>query len=371
MAVDFKSFQKPIDCDVHPVVPGLPSLMPYLDDMWREMVLRRGIDELVSISYPTHSPMTTRADWRGADGRTATTPELLAAQALDPFGTGTAILNCLYGVQLPFSEDMGAVFARAVNDWIAKEWLDRDPRLRASIVVPVQSTELAVEEIERLAGDKRFVSVLLLVMGEVPLGRRQHWPIYAAAERHGLSISIHAGSSYRNPPSPVGWTSYYTEEYINQAGAFQTQLTSLICEGVFAKFPGLKVVMLESGFTWLPGYLWRLEKFWKGIRMEVPWVDRPPGQIVREHVRFSLQPVDGPPEAAAMLRLMEHMQSDELLVFSTDYPHWQFDGQDVMPEGFSPELIRKITIDNPLNAFPRLLSGTSKNQAASKQELTS
>jgi hypothetical protein len=35
MAVEF-----PIDCDVHPVVPGLPALMPYLDEMWREQVVR-------------------------------------------------------------------------------------------------------------------------------------------------------------------------------------------------------------------------------------------------------------------------------------------------------------------------------------------
>lgn len=348
------SLPLPIDCDVHPVLPGLPALMPYLDDMWREQVVRRGIDELYSISYPSNAPITTRADWKGADGRTATTPELLAAQGMDPFGTGTAILHCLYGVQLPFSEDMGAVFTRALNDWIVAEWLDRDPRLRASIVVPVQSVALAVAEIERLASDKRFVSVLLLVMGETPLGRRQHWPIYEAAERHGLSLAIHAGSSYRNPPSPLGWTSYYTEEYVNQANAFQSQLTSLICEGVFAKFSTLKVVLLESGFTWLPGYLWRLEKFWKGVRMEVPWVDRPPGEIVRDRVRLSLQPIDAPPDADDMLRLMDHMKSDELLVFSTDYPHWQFDGQDALPTCFSPELVRKITVDNPLNAFPRL-----------------
>ena len=325
------SLSLPIDCDVHPVLPGLPALMPYLDDMWREQVVRRGIDELYSISYPSNAPITTRADWKGADGRTATTPALLAAQAMDPFGTGTAILHCLYGVQLPFSEDMGAVFTRALNDWIVAEWLDRDPRLRASIVVPVQSVALAVAEIERLASDRRFVSVLLLVMGETPLGRRQHWPIYEAAERHGLSLAIHAGSSYRNPPSPIGWTSYYTEEYVNQANAFQSQLTSLICEGVFSKFPALKVVLLESGFTWLPGYLWRLEKFWKGVRMEVPWVDRPPGEIVRDRVRFSLQPIDAPPDGDDMLRLMDHMKSDELLVFSTDYPHWQFDGQDALP----------------------------------------
>jgi predicted TIM-barrel fold metal-dependent hydrolase len=349
MAVEF-----PIDCDVHPVVPGLPALMPYLDEMWREQVVRRGIDELHSISYPSNAPLTTRADWKGEDGRAATDVGILAAQLLEPFATGTAILNCLYGVQLPFSEDMGAAFARAVNDWIAAEWLDRDPRLRASIVVPVQSAELAVAEIERHAADRRFVSVLLLVAGETPLGRRQHWPIYEAAERHGLSLAIHAGSSYRHPPSPLGWTSYYTEDYVNQAQAFQTQLTSLICEGVFAKFPTLKVVMLESGFTWLPGYVWRLEKFWRGARVEIPWVDRPPGEIVRERVRFSLQPFDGPPDVASVNRLMEHMQSDALLLFSTDYPHWQFDGRAAIPDGFPPELVRKITVGNPLNAFPRL-----------------
>ena len=83
-----------------------------------------------------------------------------------------------------------------VNDWIAKEWLDRDPRLRASIVVPTQNVEYAVDEIERCAKDRRFVQILVLAMQETPLGRRRHWwPIYAAAERHGLPIGIHPGSS--------------------------------------------------------------------------------------------------------------------------------------------------------------------------------
>ena len=47
-------------------------------------------------------------------------------------------------------------------------------------------------------------------------------------------------------------------------------------------------------------------------------------------------------------RLFDHMQSDELLLFSTDYPHWQFDGDAVLPEGMSSDLVRKIMIDNPL-----------------------
>jgi predicted TIM-barrel fold metal-dependent hydrolase len=344
----------PIDCDLHPAVPAMSSLMPYLDDMWRETVERRGIDELNTIAYPSNSPLTVRGDWRDASGKPAATAERLGVAALDPFCTSMAICNCLYGVQATFSEDLGAAMARAVNDWIAREWLDRDPRLRASIVVPQQNAELAAAEIERCAGDHRFVQVMLLVSGELPLGRRQNWPIYAAAERHGLPIGIHAGSSYRHPNTPVGWSSYLTEEYVNHAGAFQTQLTSLIAEGVFAKFPKLLFVLMESGVTWLPGYLWRLTKFWKGLRSEVPWVADPPATMVRERVRLTLQPFDGPPDPATITRFMEHMQSDELLLFSTDYPHWQFEGSEVMPAGLDAALARKIMVDNPLRTYARL-----------------
>ena len=114
------------------------------------------------------------------------------------------------------------------------------------------------------------------------------------------------------------------------------------------------MVMLERGFTWLPAYLWRLHKFWRGVRMETPWVDRAPAEIVRSNIRFSLQPVDAPPDSTTLNRLFDHMQSDELLLFSTDYPHWQFDGDEVLPPGLSPDLVRKIMIDNPLKTYGRL-----------------
>ena len=259
-----------------------------------------------------------------------------------------------------FSEDMADAFCRALNDWLVKEWLDKDPRLRGSIVIPVQSVEKAVAEIERCASDRRFVQVLMLVMGDMPLGKRAYWPIYAAAERLGLPIGIHAGSNYHNPPTSVGWGSYHIEDYVAQAAAFQTQLTSLIVEGVFARHPNLKMVMLESGFTWLPSYLWRLHKFWRGVRMETPWVDRAPLEIVRSNIRFSLQPIDAPPDPATLNRLFDHMQSDELLLFSTDYPHWQFDGDAVLPEGMSSDLVRKIMIDNPHATYPRLKQPVAK-----------
>jgi len=343
-----------IDCDVHPAVPGMKALAPYLDEFWRDSVEERGIGGLDSISYPPNAPLSVRADWRGKGGAGGTNVVEMQRTVFDQLGASVAILNCIYGVQLGFNEDMARAFTRAVNDWVVKEWLDRDPRLRASIVLPMQNVEYAVDEIERLAGDRRFVQVLVLAMQENPLGRRSYWPIYAACERHGLPLGIHAGSSYRHPVTSLGWPSYYIEDYVAQAQGFQSQVTSLITEGVFAKFPGLKVVLIESGVTWLPGFLWRFSKFWRGLRAEIPWVDRPPDEIVRDHFRLTVQPFDAPEEVEAAERAIEHLRSDDMLLFASDYPHWQFDGDEAMPKAIPAALHRKIRVDNPLATYGRL-----------------
>jgi uncharacterized protein len=144
------------------------------------------------------------------------------------------------------------------------------------------------------------------------------------------------------------------EDYVVQAQAFAGVLNSLITEGVFVEFPRLKVVLMESGVSWLPNYLWRANKTWRAMRAEVPWQTRPPADFVREHVRLTLQPFDEPPTARQLERIIEQIGSDEILLFSTDYPHWHFDGEDCLPDGLSPDLVRKITVDNPLATYSRL-----------------
>jgi predicted TIM-barrel fold metal-dependent hydrolase len=345
-----------IDCDIHPAVPNMRALLPYLDEYWRDAIVSRGIagaNQDLS-SYPPNAPLSVRPDWKPEKGNAGTDIALLKTQALDAFGTRFAIANPLHGALVYANEYMAAALCSAVNDWMAKEWLDADPRLRASILVPAESPELAVAEIERLAHDRRFVQVLFLVMGGIPLGKRFYWPIYAAAEKHGMPIGVHAGSMYRNAPTSIGWGSFQLEDYVAQSQAFEGQLLSLVSEGVFVKFPALKVVMIESGFTWLPAYFWRADKTWRGVRSEVPWLDRPPSEVVREHVRFTIQPTDEPPDPAQLTRVLEQIGSDDVLLFSTDYPHWHYEGEDVIPAGIPPALLRKILVDNALATYPRL-----------------
>jgi predicted TIM-barrel fold metal-dependent hydrolase len=345
-------FQGAIDCDIHPRVPTPRMLSRHMDAHWRDAVEVRGIESFEAICYPPGAPLTMRPDWRagGAD----LSAQAVGAALLDRFRFQAAICNCLFPVPFFRDENLAAAFAQALNDWLAAEWLDKDQRLLGSAVLPIQSVERSVAEIERRAADRRFVQVLLLAMGESPLGKSRYWPIYAAAERHGFTIGIHAGSSYHQAPTGSGWPTYYLEDYAAQALAFHTQLGSLICEGVFVKYPKLKVVLIESGVTWLPPYLWRLSKSWRGVRSEVPWLDRPPEQFVRDHVRLTLQPFDGPPAGEHIGRIMDQLQSDSMLLFASDFPHWQFDGTGMLPPGLPGALARKILIDNPLATYPRL-----------------
>ena len=350
-----------IDCDVHIAVPSTQALVPYLDEYWREHVLTRGLerDNLDLGAYPPGSPLSGRPDWRPANGRPGSDLAMLQAHALDGFGIRYAILNCLHGAQAIFAEDLSAAFCRAINDWVAAEWLDRDERLRASIVIPAHSAELSVAEIERRADDRRFVQVLMLVMGELPPGRRQHWPIYRAAERLGLPVGLHPGSSFRHAPTSLGWPSYYLEDYVVQSSACAGALNSLITEGVFVQFPQLKVVLLESGITWLPNYMWRADKTWRAARIEVPWNKLPPSEQVRAHVRLTLQPFDAPPTAEQARRIIDELGSDNLLLFSTDYPHWHFEGHEAIPDGLPSSLVERMLQRNPLDTYPRLTQEAS------------
>jgi predicted TIM-barrel fold metal-dependent hydrolase len=348
-----------IDCDIHPALPGTAALLPYLDTYWRDQFVSRGIDGIELASYPPNAPMSCRPDWRPAAGKKPGTDlALLKTQALDPFHTRLAICNVLHGVQATMSETMAAAACRAVNDWLAAEWLGREPRLRASIVVAAQSPELAAEEIEHRAADKRFVQVLLLAAGEMMLGRRYHWPIYRAAERHNLPIGIHAGSMYRQATTPNGWPSHYLHDYAANSNVFASQLQSLIAGGIFGKFPELKIVLMESGVTWLPAFMWRSDKTWRGVRGEVPWVRDPPSELLRRHVRATVQPLDAPPDPAHLERVIDQLGSDEMLLFATDYPHWQFDGDEPLPAGIPARLLHKIRTENPLATYPRLREST-------------
>jgi len=340
--------QPVIDADINVSVPNTEALLPYLDAHWREYIATSAFKGAVDSSYPKGAPTSALAGTTGPDGSApGTSLEMVRKQVLDAWNVEVGILNCYYAADGLHNPDTGATMSAAVNDWLVNEWLEKESRLRASIVVYPRVPELAAKEIERVGGHPGFVQVYLPVQSEAPYGSRRYWPIFEAAQKHDLVVSLQFGGSPGNPPTGAGWPSYYLEDYAAQAQIFQTQLLNLVVEGVFDQFPKMRIAFVESGWTWLPSYLWRIDKDWKGLRRETPWNKMVPSEYVRERMKFSLQPLDASPDPRHMQMLVDQLGSDELLMFSTDYPHWQFDTpEEAMPAGLSETQRRKILSEN-------------------------
>ena len=127
----------------------------------------------------------------------------------------------------------------------------------------------------------------------------------------------------------------------------QSQLCSIVSEGVFDLFPEMRVTVSECGFTWLPAFMWRFDKEWRNLRRLVPWVKRAPSAYLRDHVRLTIQPLDAPPTPALLLDVVEQIGSDDMLLFASDYPHRHAadPGQELLAR-LPDELERKVRDEN-------------------------
>src|SRR5581483_3593225 len=206
--------------------------------------------------------------------------------------------------------------------------------------------EVAAREIERcveLGGG--FVQVIVPAGTEQPLGSPRYRPLFRAAADAGLPVAAHFGGV--DDHSGAGWPSYYLEEHVAYAVRVQAQVASLICSGIFAELPHLRIVLTEFGFAWVPALAWALDRAWERLRDDVAHLDRPPSELLHDHFWLTTQPVDEPDDPRDFTAMIDHGRLGDRLLFSTDYPHWDFDSPtQALPRTLPDELRRRILAGN-------------------------
>src|SRR5437016_10479911 len=141
-----------IDCDVHNGIPGPEALAGRLPGKWRRQWEDYGLRYVNRAAYcPGPRRGAIRADAWPQSGKPAGSDlGFMREQLLDLWQPSIAVLNPIeqvsFGDQSPAYHD---ALARALNEWTAEEWLDREPRFRAAICVAYEDGELAAAEIER------------------------------------------------------------------------------------------------------------------------------------------------------------------------------------------------------------------------------
>jgi predicted TIM-barrel fold metal-dependent hydrolase len=329
-----------VDAVVHCVVPTFDALYPYLTGHWPEFLRRSTVSHhhAGKYSYPAWSSALSMDPQ-------AMTLERLQEQVFER--SDYAILNCHWGVDSVTHPDLAAELQRALNSWLRDEWLDRDDRLFGSIAINPNHAEAAVAEIERAAQDRRFVQVLLPVRSREQYGSERYWPIWEAAARNDLVLALVYGGAAGTPPTNINWLGSFAEDYVVHTLTFAAQVMSFIVSGVLQKWPTIRLSLVESGWSWLPAFTWRMDGEWKAHYAEVPWVQDLPSTYLRRFFRYTTQPADLTEDAVQVAQVLEQLGdaergAEDLLMYSSDYPHRYRHGVERLLDGMEPTQIDKI-----------------------------
>jgi predicted TIM-barrel fold metal-dependent hydrolase len=350
-----------IDTDVHHNLIDA-EVAEYLSPHWREYVAGKG--RPLSLFPVTSTPSSllpgggARADsYPGIGRRPGSDYELLRAQLLDKYRYERAVLTHNLGDFASHANHLfTAELCRAVNDWNLEHWLARDDRLYSVVVVPTSLPEVAADEIRRVGKSERMVGVLFSgnPIG-LPYGDPILHPIYEAAAELDLPIVFHIGADRPNSQiRAVGGPKWNVMMGTPEAGqSAMHYISSFIVNGVFEKFPRLQLLFNEYGVTWLPGLVWRLDENVALLRHESPWVKRLPSEYIHDHIRLSTQPLEeSPDDKGAMVALLETVDGvDDMLCYSSDYPHLSFDDPTYVARMLPARWHPKVFHDNAATLF--------------------
>jgi uncharacterized protein len=318
------------DIDLHLGPPDWEALYPFLERRWIDHIATFGMPHRTGLfnggpNYPKAQPAAARRDaWPPSGQPPGTDLEFIRSQHLDAYNVEFGTINPPTPSNCFMNPGLGTAMCRAMNDYQVEFLAKPEARLRASVVVNYEDPAGAVREIERWAGSPHVGHVYLLSRTAEPLGGRRYRPIFEAAVAAGLPVGMHAFGFGGGPNTSSGWASFYIEDMLGHAQSVQAQLTSMVVEGVFEQLPGLKFVMIEGGFGWVPSLSWRLDKHWKTLRSETPHLAMAPSEYIRRNVWFTTQPMEEPGNAQHLADLIGWIGLERLM-FASDYPHWDFD----------------------------------------------
>ncbi len=334
-----------VDCDVHNTAPSVQYLMKFLPERWHPYVPQIFGRTWAGVTIGARqAPDIYRRDSHPPNGGPPGSDfEFLREQLLERWGVDRAILNPLEVLAWQVTQygELALALSRASNQWLIEDWLDRDPRLFATMSIPQEDGPRSAEEIHRLAGHARFVAVLMTVWGREPYGHPKYFPIFEAATANDLPVIIHVGG-WSGQLVAGGTPTYWSEHHSLNYQAYCAHVASLVYSGIFDRLPNLRIVLEEGGIGWMPSLMWRLDRSWRQMREHVPHLTRKPSEIVKDHFWFTTQPLDEPSRPKFLVELFEHLGMDDHILYSSDYPHHDFDAPDRILPQISPELRNKI-----------------------------
>jgi uncharacterized protein len=345
-----------VDSDIHPV-PRPGELTQYIPEPYRSRyLLTHTTGDTINYDAPDYAyAKAMRVDTFPADGNfPGSDPDLALRQAIMEGGSDIGILEP--GVGAHFIPEAEQAMCIGANHWQDNHWLDSHnnwhQRWRGSICAAIEDPQGAARQIEHWAGHPYMAQVLIKAEPRPAWGDPRYDPVWAAATRHGITVSCHLsrGKDDTMPMPPVGFPSYNHDFMVTYSLLAANQVMSLIFDGVFDRFPTLRIVLVEHAFTWILPLMWRMDALYAARKGYLD-IKRKPSEYVKEHIKFTTQPLDYPEDKTELTRAFELMEADRILLFSSDYPHWTYDDPKWLVKHLPERMREAIMFKNGIQTY--------------------
>lgn len=248
----------------------------------------------------------------------------VTARAIEAFGYDYQILfpQTMLDMGMHPNPRIATALILAYNKWFTTNVLGRDARIKSMLNLPIEDPDAALETIRLYHGHPHVVGFLITSQRFFSVHDNRYMPIYAELERLKMPLGFHAGPNWGD-----SWTRTMNRFTAVHAMSFctcnMTHLSNWLFNGLPERFPSLNVIWIESGLAWIPFMMQRLDHEYILRTSDAPLLTKLPSDYMRE-MFFTSQPLEVSHPKALTLTL-EMMNAERTLLYSSDWPHWDFD----------------------------------------------
>lgn len=247
--------------------------------------------------------------------------------------------------------ELEVALARGYNRWLVREVLPSSDAIKTMLYLPLSNPDASVAFIEEFADEPGVLGFLVTCVRYQPIHENRFMKVFAALDERKLPLAFH---------SAPNWGERSFEQLNRFIGVHalgfpfyaMLQLTNLVYNGIPERFPDVPVLYMEAGISWLAFMVGRLDNEYRLRSSEAPLLTRMPSDYIRDFF-YTSQPLDPLDDPEHNRMLFELFSGETQLLYSSDYPHQDFDLPSVILDlGFlSDEGKRNILGGNAARLF--------------------
>lgn len=219
--------------------------------------------------------------------------------------------------------EVEVALARAYTRWLTTELLPQDDRIKTFVYLPFNDPAASLRMVEDFADAPGVLGFMVTSVRYRPVHANEYAPVYSAIQDSGKALAFHAGYNWHDQGLSQ-LNKFISAHALGFTFTNIIHLTNILVNAIPERFPRLKLMWLESGVAWIPFVMQRLDNEYLMRTSECPGLKRLPSEYMKD-MWFSTQPLERTAPMSVLQAAFELIDGENTLVYSSDYPHWDFD----------------------------------------------